>query len=148
MIQIPATYHYQLLILDNLRKPPLTVSPLIKTSQSQMSLNKAHAMCMCLSLFRNHQQIKSHDPESAIETTSEHSSSTSSSYIFNVPEPKTRNKLAPAQAKSSTTSDSIFTSECTTDPDLKCQLKETKKRLTQLKSQLLQAKDRIYHPEM
>ena len=149
MIQILVTYHYQLLILDNLRKFPLTASPLIKTSQSQISLNQMQALHMCLSLFRSNQQIKAMTQNQSLRQHQNIQAAhhlASSSYIFNIPQPKIRNKPAPAQAKSSTTSDSIFTSECTTtDPDLKCQLKETTKRLAQLKSQLLQAKERNWH---
>ena len=66
----------------------------------------------------------SHDPESAIETTSQHSSSTSSSYVFNVPQPK-----ATPKATTSSTSDIVFTLECTTtDPHLKHELKETRRK--------------------
>ena len=86
----------------------------------------------------------SHDPESAIETTSQHPSSTSSSYVFNVPQPK-----ATPKAATSSTSDSVLTSECTTTgPHLKSELKETRKKIAELKGQFLQAKDRNYHPDM
>ena len=50
MIQILATYHYPMLLLDNLRK-----SPLVKSSLSQRSLSQA--LCMCVSLFKKHQQV-------------------------------------------------------------------------------------------
>ena len=84
------------------------------------------------------------DPESAIEITSQHSSSTSSSYVFNIPQQKPTPK-----GPTSSTPDSIFTSECTTtDPQLNTELKETRKKLSQLNAQLLQAKDRDYHPDM
>ena len=47
MIQILATYHYQILLLDNLSK-----SPLVKSSLPQRSLSQA--LCICVSLFRKH----------------------------------------------------------------------------------------------
>ena len=81
------------------------------------------------------------DPESAIKIKSLYSSSTSSSYLFNVLQHKPTPK--------GPTSDIVFTSECTTtDPQLKTELKETRKKLSQLKAQLLHAKDRDYHPDM
>ena len=51
MLQILATYHYQILLLDDLRK-----SPLVKSSLSQRSLSQA--LCMSVSLFRKHQQLE------------------------------------------------------------------------------------------
>ena len=45
MIQILATYHYQILLLDNIRKSPLVKSNLLQRSLSQ-------ALCVCVNLFR------------------------------------------------------------------------------------------------
>ena len=132
MIQILATYHYQLLILDNLRKSHLKAFPLIKTSQSLMEPQPRTSTVHVSEPGQKPSTNKSHDPESGIETTSEHSSSTAFCYIFNVPQPKIRNK--PAQTKSSTTSDSIFTLECTTtDPDLKMSTEGNHKEISTIK---------------
>ena len=108
MIQILATYHYHILLLDNLRK-----SPPVKSSLPQRSLSQ-NTVHVCKPV-QEASTSTGHDTESAIETTSQHPSSTSSNYIFNIPQPNPKSKPA-----SSSSSGSIFTSGCTTTvPQLK-----------------------------
>ena len=118
MSQIPATYHYQNITFGEPQGIPLSEKYKPVKTKPQPNTNSLHVS----------EPVKkastSYDQESVIETTSQHSSSTSSSYVFNVLQPKATPKAATSSA-----SDSVFASECTTtDPYLKSELKETRKK--------------------